>query len=245
MNMPKRLLILSCSQRKHPDPGLLPAIERYDGPQFQIVRKYLRAYPAERQSLAVYILSAKFGLILANQPIPNYNQRMTPKYAQELQPQVLPKLESLLSGCDELFINLGQSYWQVLVGYEKIIPPHLTPVIAQGSQGRRQVELHDWLYRGLPESSSTDTPTAFAGKARIRGVEINHTPAQILALACERLRQDGKDAANYQAWYVQVDDRQVSPKWLVSQLIGLPVGDFHSGEARRVLQQLGVEVKKV
>lgn len=34
--MSKRLLILACSQRKRPDPGLLPAIERYDGPQFQV-----------------------------------------------------------------------------------------------------------------------------------------------------------------------------------------------------------------
>ncbi|MFN8458221.1 MAG: hypothetical protein U0401_26815 [Anaerolineae bacterium] len=30
----KRLLILACSQRKRPDPGLLPAIERYDGGSF-------------------------------------------------------------------------------------------------------------------------------------------------------------------------------------------------------------------
>jgi len=32
-----RLLILSCSQRKRPDSGLLPAIERYDGPVFRVV----------------------------------------------------------------------------------------------------------------------------------------------------------------------------------------------------------------
>ena len=29
----KRLLILSCSQRKRPNPGLLPAIERYSLPE--------------------------------------------------------------------------------------------------------------------------------------------------------------------------------------------------------------------
>jgi len=38
----QRLLILSCSQRKRPDPSLLPAIERYNGPPFQVLRRYLR-----------------------------------------------------------------------------------------------------------------------------------------------------------------------------------------------------------
>ena len=46
----------------------------------------------------------------------------------------------------------------------------------------------------------------------------------------------------YQVWYVQVDDQQVPPKWLVSKLTGLPVNAFHTNEARRVLHQLGIEV---
>ena len=32
------LLIMSCSQRKRPDLGLLPAIERYDGGHFRVLR---------------------------------------------------------------------------------------------------------------------------------------------------------------------------------------------------------------
>ena len=57
--MSKRLLLLSCSQRKRPDPGLLPAIERYDGPQYQVLRTFIREYPAESQLSDTYILSAK------------------------------------------------------------------------------------------------------------------------------------------------------------------------------------------
>jgi hypothetical protein len=37
-----RMLILACSRRKRPDEGLLPAIERYDGPAFRVLRRFLR-----------------------------------------------------------------------------------------------------------------------------------------------------------------------------------------------------------
>jgi hypothetical protein len=40
------MLILACSRRKRPDEGLLPAIERYDGPAFRVLRHFLREMPA-------------------------------------------------------------------------------------------------------------------------------------------------------------------------------------------------------
>ena len=36
------LLIVTCSQRKRSDPELLPALERYDGIFFRIIRKARR-----------------------------------------------------------------------------------------------------------------------------------------------------------------------------------------------------------
>ena len=39
---PAYLLIVACSQRKQFDAGLLSAIERYDGPTFQVLRKWQR-----------------------------------------------------------------------------------------------------------------------------------------------------------------------------------------------------------
>src|SRR5690348_4465403 len=83
----QRLLILSCSQRKRPDLELLPAMDRYDGPSFRVLRRFLSQRPTER--LTVYILSAEFGLIPATLPIPDYDRRMTPQRARELQPQAL------------------------------------------------------------------------------------------------------------------------------------------------------------
>ncbi len=54
-----RLLIVTCSQRKNPTLGLLPAIDRYDGPAFLVLRKYLREGVGDAPR--VLILSAKYG----------------------------------------------------------------------------------------------------------------------------------------------------------------------------------------
>ena len=61
-----RLLILGCSQKKRPDSGLLPALDRYDGPMFRVLRKCLRECPGGAQGLETYILSAEFGLMQAS-----------------------------------------------------------------------------------------------------------------------------------------------------------------------------------
>ncbi|MBI1879340.1 MAG: hypothetical protein HYR94_14175 [Chloroflexi bacterium] len=41
-NKPRYLLIMACSHRKRPDPGLLPAMERYDGHNCPNVTKMKR-----------------------------------------------------------------------------------------------------------------------------------------------------------------------------------------------------------
>ncbi|WP_373537310.1 DUF6884 domain-containing protein [Microcoleus sp.] len=70
----RHLLILACSQRKRSDTDSLPAIERYDGPTFRLLRRFLRKQPSA--PLEIYILSAKFGLIPSDYPIPDYDQKM-------------------------------------------------------------------------------------------------------------------------------------------------------------------------
>jgi hypothetical protein len=242
---PKRLLILACSHRKRPDSGLLPAMERYDGPQFQVLRKFLREQPIEAQSIDTFILSANFGLISANQPIPKYDYRMSLQRVQELRPKVSCELEQVLQGNDysELFISLGKNYWQTLEGYERLVPAEAKVTIAQGSQGGRQAALRRWLYNGLVEQSYGHSVIATQGKAQIRGIEITFTSEQAVELARQALAEGHGDPAGYQSAYVLVDGQRVAPKWLVSQLTGLPVGSFHTGDARRVLQQLGIEVK--
>ena len=85
-----RLLILACSQRKRPDKGLLPAVERYDGPAFRVLRRFLRHSPSKAPD--VLILSAEHGLIPHDLPIAAYDRKMAPTRAHELRPLVLAEL---------------------------------------------------------------------------------------------------------------------------------------------------------
>lgn len=240
------MLILACSQRKRPDPGLLPAIERYDGPQFQVLRKFGREHPAEARAIDVYILSAKFGLIPSSKPIPIYDYKMTSERAHELHHQVLRSLKRCIKEGDykDCFIGLGKTYLLAIAGYEQVVLPELETFVSQGSQGRRQKELRDWLYSRLPDKSFPQETAQPQGRARLGGVEIALTPAQVLEEARRLLANGQYNPGSYLAWYVQVDDQRVTPKWLVSQLTGLPVGTFHTSDARRVLRQLGIEVKQ-
>jgi hypothetical protein len=243
----KRLLIMACSQRKRSDPGLLPAIERYDGPQFQVLHKFARKHSDAMENISVYILSAHYGLIPGTKRIPNYDQRMTVKRAVKLALKTQKAIQKIFQSATytSLFLGLGRNYFQAMQGYEKLLPPDLQITIATGSQGRRQGQLRDWLYQSIDEPFKNSHVAESSGTAIIREKRIELSQQEILDIARQSLPNCDNRHTNYQTWYVQVDEQKISPKWLVSKLTGLPVGAFHSGEARRVLQQLGVEVRRI
>jgi hypothetical protein len=222
---------------------LLPALERYDGPVFRIIRKFLRSCLARESYPEVYILSAQFGLIPAHQLIFNYDCRMTPQRANILQPQVLDQLRHILRNkhYKELFISVGKDYAAALLDYEQLIPSHIRVTVAIGPRGRKQAELYDWLYGEVP-------PLALSlprGIPRIRGVTVELTPEQIFETAREALTETSDRPGRYQAWYVNIDGQRVAAKWLVSRITGLPVSAFVSDEARHLLAQLGIKVMRV
>lgn len=235
------LIIIACSRRKLFDTNLLPAIERYDGPTFRLLRRFLRDQPSA--SLDIYILSAKFGLIPSDYLIPDYDEKMTRDRSRQLQPLVIAKLKNILNAkpYQQLCICLGRDYFLALDKYDMLIKSGLVVRIATGSLGKKLSSLHDWLY-GKPPELSPSLQAAGPGKASIKGIEVVLTPAQVLDVASQALVEGKGKPGCYQAWYVLVGDRRVSPKWVVSLLTGLPVSAFHSIAARRMLQQLGVEI---
>jgi hypothetical protein len=241
-----RCLILSCTQAKRGDERPLPALERYDGPAFRVVRRFLREADPALRDVDVYALSARYGLISANQCIADYDQRMTPARAAELCPEVLAWLQEILSQrYAEVFLSLGRSYLQAVNGFEALVPDGTRVTVSRDAAGRRLTELKRWLYR-LPEgtfaSEHPERHVRVTGQATLRGRQIEAVPEEVLALARQALAEGHGDAQNFRDWYALVDGAKVSTKWLVSLLSGLDVSEFQASEARRVLGQLGVAV---
>lgn len=239
-----RLLILSCSQCKRTDTQLLPAYERYHGPSFRLLRRFLNQ---KLTAPSVYILSAEYGLIRSNQLIPYYDRQMTRQRALELRPAVTTKLKRIFNNKlnekpSDVLVCLGKDYFQV-VENDALFSP--TPVIkvAEGSLGRKLSCLHDWLYGHPPKLPSSTRKTK--GKAILRGIEMDLTPTQISDIARAAIVERRGDPTSFKSWYVTVDKVRISPKWLVSQLTGVPVSGFSTGEALRFLNQLGVKIARV
>jgi len=109
----KRLFILGCSQAKSETAGLMPAVTRYDGPLFRVLRAFLRnhAWP-ERLSLAV--LSARHGLIGALTGVERYDQRLTPFRASQMQEMVTRDLTRLLATHETADLFMGKKYLQAI-----------------------------------------------------------------------------------------------------------------------------------
>jgi cytoplasmic iron level regulating protein YaaA (DUF328/UPF0246 family) len=144
---PRYLLILACSQRKHPEVGLLPAIERYDGGSYKTLRKAQREgnWPI---GLDVLILSAKYGLIEASTLIPNYDQRMNSERAKELQAQTSQALQiyAQRNSYHQVYVDLGQDYYPA-IGDLRSLFNGTSVVYAEGRIGERLSRLKQWLIR--------------------------------------------------------------------------------------------------
>jgi len=253
MSNERRLLILSCSQQKRPDPGILPAIERYDGPAFKTLRKFLRKQTDNGHSLTVYVLSAAYGLIPADHPIAWYDQVMTPQRAAELRGEALNTFAELFrTGYTDLCVAMSKKYLKALEGWAGLVPSGTSVTVVNGPQGLGLAQLKRWLW-GRTEAERGRIPKArtewrghpYNGIVQLRGVELQLTPEQVLDQAREALSRDNTGAACFREWYVEIDGNRISPKWLVSVLTGLPVSAFTAREARRVLHQLGIRTQPI
>ncbi len=240
---PAALLLIGCSRRKRETPGLLPAIERYDGPVFRLLRRFQRRQP---HGPRVLILSAAFGLIPAEQPIPWYDARMTRARATALQPEVAGALRARIgdSPPEEVVVCMGRTYRAALPD-DATLPPRLPVREARGTVGAQLATLHDWLYGYAPPTPACQPAKNGDRGIRLRGIEIAQSADEALHIARDALAAGHGEPDAWQAWYVAVDERRVAPKWLVSQLTDLPVSAFSTDEARRVLAHLGIAVWRV
>lgn len=112
---------------KRDAPGLLPAIERYDGSPYRVLRSFLR----EREwptNLSVAILSAKYGLVGGFTGIEDYDERMTPLRASGWAPQCGLALRNWAEDHGRIHFSLGKDYL-----------PAVMPAIESGLTSRAQI----------------------------------------------------------------------------------------------------------
>jgi len=135
--MGRYLLILGCSKRKK---KLLvtpiPALERYDGPAFRVIRKWQKV-SNEDHCLDIKVISAKYGLLDIKDNIPYYDQQMTVARAAELKQSVAEKLLGLLrkNNYSCVYCDVGSVYLKALP--DELIESNELIEFAKGRIGER------------------------------------------------------------------------------------------------------------
>ncbi|MGC8551529.1 MAG: DUF6884 domain-containing protein [Phycisphaerae bacterium] len=149
--------MISCSAAKHRSPaGNIPAIERYDGVLYKVIKKAMRERLAS-PLLRVAIISAKYGLIESSTPIACYDQRMDINRAKHIAGQVRTCLKQLLAQYEspQVYISLGRDYARLVAG----LPELKLAIWANGPIGVRAAALKKWLiHTGKAAASDAAQP---------------------------------------------------------------------------------------
>ena len=107
----RKLVIVSCSQKKCPDVGNMKAFDRYMGSVFQSLKK--QGVP---EDVDVAILSAKHGLISRDTPIKNYDLKMSSEIGEKFKsdPIQMNRMINTMTGYDDVIVQGGPLYKDVI-----------------------------------------------------------------------------------------------------------------------------------
>jgi uncharacterized protein DUF6884 len=234
----RSLVILGCTQRKKRTSRLLPAIDRYDGPAFRVLRKHARDEP--KQSPDACILSGRFGLISGDFLIPRYDRDIGRDVSTALRTLIDKQLKQILDKIQpaRLFVSVGSRYWPLIEEPLAREIPMAKLAVASGGIGGRASQLAHWLRSD--ERGLVTTKESVRGEAVLLGTTVRLSREAVLQQARRGLLAAPAAAHRFETWYVSVGHERVAPKWLVSVLFDKPVARFRTADARRVLSLLGV-----
>lgn len=247
--MQHRLLIVKCYARKCGGPEPIPAGDRYNGPLWQVWRRFEREAPKRAGEINIHALTGAFGLISAGTPVPLVDQTMSPLRADELRSEVLATFQGLMArGYQEVCLALSRRYLRALEGWEGLVPKGTTITYTDGPMGTKLAQLRAWLegdvWNPAPKPLRLEPDSQTGKSARLGGLSITLTREAVCEVARCGLRQGEPGATSIRRWSVPVDGVPVSPKWLVSQITGLPAATFQAADARRLLLALGLAVER-
>lgn len=249
-----RFLLLGCSQAKRQDEGVLPAIERYDGPAFRVLRRFFAGRGEQSNLEAVFILSAEYGLIHADTPIAAYDRLMSNSRAKALHGQILDELCKYIAGDDvELFVSMGKTYLHAIAGLEDRLPTGTRVLYARGAPGKKLEYLWAWLREQespalteyIQASLLQALPKTTPQKVMLRGRQVCMTTEQALTHLRQAKQREPDAAHHVTQWFIEIDGERISPKWAASRLFGVSVAEFAADEARRVLAGLGLPSRRL
>lgn len=134
------LLVQSCSNRKNGTDSPLPAMKRYDGYFFRIIKKAIDE-GALRDDIDIVILSAEFGLVDLDDNIPIYDRQMTSKRAGELRDEVVSSLVPRVrrGEYDTLVVNMAKQYEKAIEGIDSQLELEINRIRGGGigAKGRK------------------------------------------------------------------------------------------------------------
>ncbi len=161
--MNKKLLILGCAGRKRGSDRPLPALDRYDGPTYRVVRKFLREYRWP-EDVSIAVLSAEHGLFGILKGIQNYDKRMDSATARAKVAECSTILDRWATSHRSVHVSLGKDYMPaVQPGLERL---GLEQEVFSGGQGEKLHHLKTFL-RGTSPSKRTKVELE-AGTGRYR-----------------------------------------------------------------------------
>lgn len=139
----KFLLIMGCSQKKNPSVNPMKAIDRYTGLFFKVLKKNNPGL----KNLDLIIISAKYGFLLPETPIENYDLKLTNKLALKLRDEINPKFKEFLRdrNYEEVFINLGKYYSKATYYCSGVNAKKW--IVAKGATGEKMSQLKNWLLK--------------------------------------------------------------------------------------------------
>lgn len=142
----KRLLLLSCGKAKATGKRPMPALHRYDGPLFRMVRSHLLD-SATDEGPDILILSAKHGLIDSKTLIKPYDSRLSRDRARALSSDASQRLIEAFRqrNYEEVFVNMGSDYQQVVAPALSYARRHTHLRMARGRIGERLQMTKRWL----------------------------------------------------------------------------------------------------
>lgn len=126
----RRLLIMSeAVSKRHQPKEPIPAIERYEGVFFGVVRKLKRE--GKLQGVDIVIVSQEYGIIGPNSKVPYYESKskdfgsridLTKDEVEKIRRENLVKLASIIKEMhsSEIIINVGKAYLKLIEGLEDL-----------------------------------------------------------------------------------------------------------------------------